>query len=203
MKKGAMVGLGCLAVIVIAVLIIGSSALGNYNSLVSQEENVGQQWAQVENQYQRRADLVPNLVATVKGYASHESEVLQAVTASRSQVGSVKVSPDILNNPAQFAQFQQAQAGLSSALSRLLLVVERYPDLKANQNFLDLQTQLEGTENRISVARKRFNEAAQAYNTKVRQFPGNIYARIFGFQQKAYFESTAGSEKPPVVDFGG
>jgi LemA protein len=203
MKKGAMVGLGCLAVIVIAVLILGFSTLGTYNSLVAQEENVSQQWAQVENQYQRRTDLVPNLVSTVKGYASHEREVLEAVTASRSQVGSMKISPEILNNPAEFQKFQQAQAGLSSALSRLLLVVERYPDLKANQNFLDLQTQLEGTENRIAVARKRFNEAAQAYNTRVRQFPGNIYARIFGFQQKAYFESTPGSEKPPVVDFGG
>ncbi len=201
MKKGAMVGLGCLAVIVIAAIIIGTTTMGTYNSLVAQDENVSQQWAQVENQYQRRADLVPNLVATVKGYASHESEVLQAVTASRSQVGSMKISPDILNNPAQFAQFQQAQDGLSSALSRLLLVVERYPDLKANQNFLDLQMQLEGTENRISVARKRFNEAAQSYNTRVRQFPGNIFARIFGFQEKAYFESAPGTEAPPVVDF--
>ena len=202
MKKGAMVGLGCLAAIIIVAVIVGLSTLGTYNSLVAEEENVTQQWAQVENQYQRRADLVPNLVVTVKGYAEYESEVLQAVTASRSQVGSMKISPEILNNPAAFAQFQQAQDGLTSALSRLMVVVERYPDLKANQNFLDLQKQLEGTENRISVARMRFNEAAQSYNTRVRQFPGNIFARIFGFQQKAYFESAPGTEKPPVVDFG-
>lgn len=202
MKKGAMVGLGCLAVIIILAVIVGISTMGTYNRLVAQEENVEQQWAQVENQYQRRADLVPNLVATVKGYAAQESEVLQAVTASRSQVGSMKISPEILNNPAQFAQFQQAQAGLTSALSRLMVVVERYPDLKSNQNFLELQTQLEGTENRIAVARMRFNEAAQIYNTSIRQFPGNIFARIFGFQQKAYFESIEGSDKPPVVDFG-
>ena len=201
MKKSSMIGLGCLAIIVIAAVIIGFSTLGTYNDLVAQRENVNQEWAQVENQYQRRADLVPNLVATVKGYASHEREVLEAVTASRSQVGSIRVTPEILNNPQQFAQFQQAQAGLSSALSRLMVVVERYPDLKANQNFLDLQTQLEGTENRIAVARMRFNQAAQSYNTKIRQFPGNIYARFFGFQEKAYFQSTAGSEKPPVVDF--
>jgi LemA protein len=203
MKKGAKIGLGCLAVIIILVVIVGSSTMGTYNSLVAQEENVEQQWAQVENQYQRRADLIPNLVATVKGYASHESEVLQAVTASRSQVGSMRISPEILNNPAEFQKFQQAQDGLTSALSRLMVVVERYPDLKANQNFLELQTQLEGTENRITVARMRFNEAAQSYNTRVRQFPGNIFARIFGFQQKAYFESAPGSEKAPVVDFGG
>lgn len=201
MKKSSMVGLGCLAIIVIAVVIIGFSTLGTYNNLVTQRENVNQEWAQVENQYQRRTDLVPNLVATVKGYASHESEVLEAVTASRAQVGSIKVSADTLNNPQQLAQFQQAQAGLSSALSRLMLVVERYPDLKANQNFLELQDSLEGTENRIAVARMRFNQAAQSYNTDIRKFPGNIYARIFGFQEKAYFQSTPGSEKPPVVDF--
>ena len=203
MKKGSMIGLGCLAAIVLVIVIIGFSTLGTYNSLVAQEENVEQQWAQVENQYQRRADLVPNLVATVKGYAAHETETLQAVTESRSQVGSMKISPEMLNNPAALAQFEQAQAGLTSALSRLMLVVERYPDLKANQNFLELQNQLEGTENRIAVARMRFNEAAQAYNTKVRQFPGNIYARIFGFQQKVYFESAPGSEEVPAVDFTG
>ena len=203
MKKGSMIGLGCLAAIVLVIVIIGFSTMGTYNSLVAQEENVEQQWAQVENQYQRRADLVPNLVATVKGYAAHESDVLQAVTESRSQVGKMQISPETLNNPAAFAQFQQAQAGLTSALSRLMLVVERYPDLKANQNFLELQNQLEGTENRIAVARMRFNEAAQAYNTRVRQFPGNIYARIFGFQEKAYFQSAPGSEEVPAVDFTG
>jgi LemA protein len=201
MKKGLVAGLGCLAIIVIAGLVIGLSALGTYNNLVSLQQTVESKWGQVENVYQRRADLIPNLVATVKGYAAHESQTLEAVTASRSQVGSIKVTPDILNNPAEFQKFQQAQAGLTSALSRLMVVVEKYPDLKANQNFLELQSQLEGTENRITVERMRFNEAAQAYNTKVLQFPGNIFARLFGFQKKEYFQATPGSEKAPVVDF--
>jgi LemA protein len=201
MTKGSMAGLGCLAIIVIAVVIIGLSAWGTYNSLIAEQQTVESKWAQVENVYQRRADLIPNLVATVKGYASHESDVLEAVTASRSQVGSVRVTPDILNNPAEFEKFQQAQAGLTSALSRLMVVVERYPDLKANQNFLELQSQLEGTENRITVERMRFNDAAQSYNTKILQFPSRIYARLFGFKTKAYFKSAPGSEKAPVVDF--
>jgi LemA protein len=201
MTKGSMAGLGCLAIIVIAVVIIGFSAWGTYNSLIAEQQTVESKWAQVENVYQRRADLIPNLVAKVKGYASHESDVLEAVTASRSQVGSVRVTPDILNNPAEFEKFQQAQAGLTGALSRLMVVVERYPDLKANQNFLELQSQLEGTENRITVERMRFNDAAQSYNTKILQFPSRIYARLFGFKTKAYFKSAPGSEKAPVVDF--
>jgi LemA protein len=201
MNKGQMTGLGCLAIIVIAALIIGFSFWGTYNKLVSQQQNVESKWAQVENVYQRRADLIPNLVATVKGYASHEKEVLETVTASRAQVGSMRVTPEILNNPAEFQKFQQAQAGLSSALSRLMVVVERYPDLKANQNFLELQSQLEGTENRITVERMRFNEAAQEYNVTLMQFPTNIAARLFGFQKKAYFQSAPGSERAPVVDF--
>jgi LemA protein len=201
MNKGAVTGLGCLAVVVIAAIIIGFSAWGTYNSMVELQQTVENKWAQVESEYQRRADLIPNLVATVKGYASHESEVLEAVTASRSKVGSMQVSPDILNNPAEFQKFQQAQAGLSSALSRLMVVVERYPDLKANQNFLDLQNQVEGTENRIKVARNYFNDSAKDYNTKVSQFPSNIFARMFGFQKKAYFQSAPGSEKAPVIDF--
>jgi len=201
MKKGLLAGLGCLGIIVIAVIILGFSAWGTYNSIVAQQQQVDAKWAQVENVYQRRADLIPNLVATVKGYASHESEVLDAVTASRSQVGSMRVTPEILNNPAEFQKFQQAQSGLSSALSRLMVVVERYPDLKANQNFMELQSQLENTENRITVERMRFNDAAQGYNTRIMQFPANIYARIFGFQKKAYFQSAPGSEKAPVVDF--
>ena len=194
-------GLGCLAIIGLAVLILGSSAWGAYNGLVSKQQGVESMWAQVENDYQRRADLIPNLVATVKGYAAHESDVLEAVTASRSQVGSMRVTPDILNNPEQFQKFQQAQTGLSSALSRLMVVVERYPDLKANENFIALQSQLEGSENRITNARRNFNNAAQEYNTQVMQFPGNIFAHMFGFQKKAYFQSAAGSEKAPVVDF--
>jgi LemA protein len=201
MNKGQMTGLGCLAIIVIAALIIGFSFWGTYNKLVTQQQNVESRWAQVENVYQRRADLIPNLVATVKGYASHEKELLETVTASRSQVGSMRVTPDILNNPAEFQKFQQAQAGLTSALSRLMVVVERYPDLKANQNFLELQSQLEGTENRITVERMRFNEAAQQYNVTLMQFPTNIAARLFGFQKKAYFQSAPGSERAPVVDF--
>jgi len=173
----------------------------SYNNIVALEQDVNAKWAQVENVYQRRADLVPNLVATVKGYAAHEREVLETVTASRAQVGSVQVTKDILNNPAEFQKYQQAQSNLSSALSRLLLVVERYPDLKANQNFLELQSQLEGAENRIAVERKRFNESAQMYNTRIKQFPALIVARFFGFHEKQYFQATAGSEKPPVVDF--
>jgi len=201
MTKGAITGLGCLAIVVIAVVIIGASAMGTYNGLVKEQQNVNQLLAQVQNQYQRRADLIPNLVATVKGYAAHESETLEAVTASRAKAGSVQVTPEMLNNPAEFQKYQQAQAGLSSALSRLMVVVERYPDLKANQNFLDLQSQLEGTENRITVERKRFNEGTQIYNTKVMQFPGNIFARMFGFKEMPYFQAAQGSDKAPAVDF--
>ncbi len=201
MSKGVLVTVGCLGLIVVCILILGFGVWGSYNSIVSSEQNVESSWGQVQNVYQRRADLVPNLVATVKGYAAHESQVLEAVTASRAQVGSIQVRPETLNNPAELQRFQQAQAGLTSALSRLLVVAERYPDLKANQNFLALQSQLEGTENRIAVERRRFNEAAQAYNTRIMQFPANIVARFFGFQKKAYFESAPGSEKAPVVDF--
>jgi LemA protein len=201
MSKGWLIGLGVLGVIVLVVIILGISVQGTYNSIVAQQQNVEAQWGQVENVYQRRADLIPNLVATVKGYAAHEANVLEAVTASRAQVGSMRVTPDILNNPAEFQKFQQAQAGLTSALSRLMVVVEKYPDLKANQNFLELQSQLEGTENRIAVERRRFNEAAQGYNTRVMQFPANLVARFFGFQPKPYFQAAAGSEKAPTVDF--
>lgn len=201
MKKGAVVGVGCLGIIVLVAIILFFSIKGTYNKLVVQSESVEAQWAQVENVYQRRADLIPNLVATVKGYAAHESETLQAVTDSRSKVGSIQVTPETLDNPAAFQQFQQAQAGLSSALSRLMVVVERYPDLKANQNFLELQSQLEGTENRISVERKRFNDTTREYNSSIKKFPGMLYARFFGFQEKQYFQADPGSEKAPVVDF--
>jgi len=201
MKKGLAIGLGCLVILVIGVVILAFSAWGTYNTMVTLQQSVDSAWAQVENVYQRRMDLVPNLVATVKGYAAHEKEVFESVTASRSQVGSIKITPEMLNNPAELQKFQQAQAGLSGALSRLLAVAENYPDLKANQNFLELQSQLEGTENRIAVERKRFNEVAQAYNTKILQFPTNIFARMFNFQKKAYFQSAPGSEKAPEVDF--
>jgi LemA protein len=198
MKKGL---LGCLGALVIGALILLFMVRGTYNDIVAQEQDVISKWAQVENVYQRRADLVPNLVATVKGYAAHEREVLETVTASRSQVGSIQVGRDILENPAEFQKFQQAQAGLQGALSRLLAVVERYPDLKANQNFLELQSQLEGTENRITVERKLFNESAQSYNTRIKQFPAVIIASLFGFREKQYFQAIPGSERPPTVDF--
>ncbi len=203
MKKGCLVwllvGLGIL-------LLIGLSAFvtikNYYNTFVTLEENVNQRWAQVENVYQRRADLIPNLVEVVKGYAKHEKETLQAVVEARSKVGGqINVGANILNDPQAFARFQQAQDALSSALQRLMVVVERYPDLKANQNFLELQAQLEGTENRIAVERRRFNEAVQAYNTAIRKFPGNILAGMFGFKEKAYFKAQPGSEKVPKVKF--
>ncbi len=198
MSKGL---LGFLAILVIAILIVGSMAYGTYNDLVKLQQSVESQWAQVENVYQRRADLVPNLVATVKGYAAHESRVFESVTASRAQVGTIRLTPEMLNNAEELQKFQQAQAGLAGALSRLIALAENYPDLKANRNFLELQSQLEGTENRIAVERRRFNETAQAYNTRVMQFPTNIFARIFNFQKKAYFQAAPGSEQAPAVDF--
>jgi len=174
---------------------------GMYNSLVKLDEAVKSSWAQVQNQYQRRLDLVPNLVATVKGYAEHESEVFEKVAEARSSVGKLQVTPEILNDPQAFEKFQQAQTGLSSALSRLLAVAENYPQLKANENFLQLQAQLEGTENRIAVERKRFNDMVQDFNSRVRTFPTSIIAGMFGFGQKAYFQAEAGAEKAPQVKF--
>ena len=171
------------------------------NGLVEREENVESAWAQVENQYQRRADLIPNLVNTVRGAADFEQETLTAVIDARSQATSVSVSSDDLNDPAQLQQFQAAQQQLSGALSRLLVSVERYPELKANNNFRDLQAQLEGTENRIATERKRFNDAAQGYNTSIRKFPTSIFASIGGFERKAYFEAEQGAEQAPTVDF--
>jgi LemA protein len=201
MRRGQAIGLGCAGLVVLALVIAGLSLSSTYNGIVEREQDVNAKWAQVENVYQRRADLVPNLVATVKGYAAHEREVLETVTASRAQVGSIQVTPEILNQPAEFEKFQKAQASLTGALSRLLAVVERYPDLKANQNFLELQSQLEGTENRITVERMRFTQSAQAYNTYIKRFPTNLAARMFGFVEKQYFRGTEGSERPPVVDF--
>ena len=197
MKKGWIV----LIVVLVILLMIYSFFKNNYNALVTLEENVNQSWAQVNNQYQRRADLIPNLVETVKGYAAHEKETFTAVTEARAKVGQMSVSPEVLNNPAAFQQFQQAQGALSSALSRLMVVVERYPDLKANQNFLALQSQLEGTENRIAVERKRFNQAVQGYNTTIRRFPTNMLANMFGFEKKLYFEARPGAETAPDVKF--
>jgi LemA protein len=189
-----------IAVVIIAVLLLYSSIKGTYNSMVALDEGVTSQWAQVENVYQRRADLIPNLVATVKGYADFEQKTLTDVIEARAKATSVTVDPTNLDaNSIQ--QFQAAQDGLSSALSRLMVVVERYPDLKANQNFMDLQTQLERTENRITVERRTFNTSAQNYNTYIRSFPKNIYASMFGFEKKAYFSAQEGAEQAPQVEF--
>ncbi len=171
-----------------------------YNTMVSKDEAVSSAWAQVENVYQRRADLIPNLVETVKGYAQHEQETFTRVIEARSKATSMQVDPANLT-PETIQQFQEAQQGLSSALSRLLVVVEQYPDLKANQNFLDLQAQLEGTENRITVERMKFNEITQDFNAYIRRFPALITAAIFGFRKKAYFEAQPGAETAPQVKF--
>jgi LemA protein len=189
------------AIIIIAVIVIGIiSGIGTYNKLVSKEETVNQQWANVENVYQRRADLIPNLVATVKGVANFEQQTLTNGIEARAKATSVNINPKNLD-AASLQKFQAAQDGLSSALSRLMVVVEKYPELKATQNFTELQAQLEGTENRITVERRSFNEVAQAYNAYLRSFPTNMFAGMFGFQKKAYFEAAAGSEKAPKVEF--
>lgn len=187
-------------VILAVVALIAIWGVSGYNGLVSMDEGVQTKWADVETQYQRRADLIPNLVNTVKGYAAHESETLQAVVEARAKATSVNIDPTNISAE-QMAQFQQAQDGVSSALGRLLVTVEKYPDLKANENFRELQAQLEGTENRISVARRDFNEAARKYNTTLRSFPKNLLAGLFGFEKKAYFEAQEGSEKAPSVEF--
>jgi LemA protein len=197
--------LGCVIAIVAVAVLVGFWAMGQYNGLVSAEQGVNAQWAQVENAYQRRADLIPNLVATVKGAANFEQETLQNVIEARGKVGQVQATAgaDILNDPSKFAQFQQAQDQLSSALSRLLVVVERYPELKATQNFSELQNQLEGTENRIATERGRFNEQAQGYNTRIKQVPTSWFVRLLGwdFKEKAYFTATPGAATPPKVEF--
>ncbi len=174
--------------------------ISGYNGLVSMDEGVQNKWADVETQYQRRADLIPNLVNTVKGYAAHEKETLESVVKARSEATSVKIDPSNMTAE-QMAQYQNAQNGVTSALSKLLLVVEKYPDLKANQNFQELQSQLEGTENRIAVARRDYNAVAKEYNTAVRKFPKNILAGMFGFEKKEYFEAQEGSEAAPEVKF--
>ncbi len=199
---GKWIALGILGVLVVACLIGGVFVASTYNSLVSLDQKVQAQWGQVENVYQRRADLVPNLVQTVKGAAAFEKDTFTQVAEARAKVGQINAA-GIANDPAAFAKFQQAQDGLSSALSRLMVVVERYPDLKATQNFRDLQAQLEGTENRIAVERMRFNEAAQAFNTKRLSFPTNLVAGFFGgrFNEKPYFKSQPGAETAPKVQF--
>jgi LemA protein len=171
-----------------------------YNKMVQLDEQTTSQWSQVENVYQRRADLIPNLVNTVKGYATHEQETLEGVIEARSKATSVNIDPSKMT-PESIQQFNQAQEGLSSALSRLMVVVERYPDLKANQNFMDLQAQLESTENRIAVERRKFNEVTQNYNAYIRKFPQVIYSGWFGFEKKNYFQAQQGAEKAPEVQF--
>lgn len=198
MKKPILITLAVIASIVILWFLFFG---GVYNQLVAKDEAVKGAWAQVENVYQRRADLIPNLVETVKGYARQEQETLLKVVEARSKVSQVTASKDLVDDPESFARFQEAQGNLSSALSRLLVVVEKYPDLKSNQNFLALQSQLEGTENRISVERMRFNEASRAFNTFRRSFPNIIIANWAGFQEKVYFKSDAGAEKAVKVSF--
>ena len=188
---------------IITLVVIGLVAIwgiSGYNSLVSSDEEAQTKWADVETQYQRRADLIPNLVNTVKGYAAHESETLQTVVEARAKATSVSIDPSNMRAE-QIANFQKAQDGVSSALSKLLVTVEKYPDLKANENFKELQAQLEGTENRISVARRDYNDASRQYNTSLRSFPKNILASLFGFEKRAYFEAQTGTEQAPSVQF--
>lgn len=187
-------------IIAVVILLIVLWGVRRYNGFVTMEEGVTNQWANVESQYQRRTDLIPNLVNTVKGYADFEQETLTRVIEARAKATSVTVDPSNLN-PQSIAAFQQAQDGLSSALSRLLVTIERYPDLKANQNFMDLQHQLEGTENRIALERRRFNETVRGFNTSIRKFPNSLIAGVTGFDQKGYFEAVEGSDQPPAVEF--
>ena len=195
------VALVVLAVVAVLVIGLGVWAVGLNNALVGLDQEVQGQWAQVQNVYQRRADLIPNLVETVKGFAAHERAVLNEVTQARANATGVRLTPEALNDPKALERFQAAQNQLSGALSRLLVVVERYPDLKANQNFLALQTQLEGTENRITVERGRYNDVLRRYNTRVSTFPGTIVARLIGYQPKPYFEATPESQTAPRVKF--
>ena len=196
MKKTSIILLSVVAVVAITALWI----VKGYNHMVVADEQVNKDWAQVENQYQRRADLIPNLVATVKGYAEHEQNTLDAVVAARSHATSITLDANNLTEE-QLADFQQRQSDLSMSLGRLLAITENYPDLKANQNFLELQSQLEGTENRITVARNTFNASAQSFNAYIRRFPNNIVANMFGFEKKAYFQASEGANEVPTVAF--
>lgn len=193
MKKSSII----LIVIAVLAVIWGVSA---YNGLVTMDENVNTEWANVETQYQRRADLISNLVNTVKGYAAHESETLESVIAARSKATQITIDPANLT-PEKLAEYQEAQGAVTSALGKLLAISESYPDLKANQNFLELQAQLEGTENRINEARRKFNNVAKEYNTAIRRFPKSILAGMFGFDKRAYFEAAEGAQNAPVVAF--
>jgi len=196
MKKGTIIGLSVLALVVICFF----WGMGQFNGMVTAEETVTKTWANVESQYQRRSDLIPNLVSTVKGYAGHESSTLTAVIEARAKATQTTIDPTNMT-PESMAKYQAAQTAVGSTLNRLLVSVEQYPNLKANQNFLELQAQLEGTENRISVERQRFNEAAQGYNVMIRRFPKNILAGMFGFEKKVYFEAEESAAKAPEVKF--
>lgn len=189
-----------LIITIVVIALVAIWGISSYNGLVSMDENVSNSWANVETQYQRRSDLIPNLVNTVKGYAKHESETLESVMTARSQATQMKIDPSNCT-PQQLAAYQKAQGDVTTALGKLLAITENYPDLKANQNFLELQSQLEGTENRINVARKDFNDTAKKYNTSLRRFPRNIVASMFGFEKRNYFEAEAGAEKAPKVEF--
>lgn len=192
-----------MALVVIAgiMIVLFISCGGIYNHLVAADEQVSSAWGQVENVYQRRLDLIPNLVESVKGYAAHERQTLDEVVSARAKVAQMNVTPGVINDPAALSKFQESQNELSGALSRLLVVVERYPDLKANQNFMALQSQLEGTENRIAVERMRFNDAAREFNTLRRSFPANIVANVGGFREKAYFKADEAAARAPAVKF--
>ncbi len=201
MSKGLKIGLGILGVVILFIILTVSWATSKYNSFIGLNENVKSAWSQVENVYQRRADLVPNLVATVKGVANFEKETYTAVTEARAKVGQIKLTADQLSDPAMIQKFQAAQDGLGSALSRLLVVSENYPQLKANENFLQLQAQLEGTENRIAVERQKYNQIATEFNTAIKKFPGVIIANFGGFKEKEYFKMQDGSDQTPKVQF--
>ncbi|MGI8604035.1 MAG: LemA family protein [Verrucomicrobiales bacterium] len=195
------IGLGCLALIVLAVLVAGIGGCSSYNRLVGLSEGVDKQWSQVENVYQRRFDLIPNLVRTVEGQAGFEKSTLQEITNARASISQIRLAPGQVPDEATFQQFEKAQAQMGGALSRLIAVAENYPTLRANDGFLALQAELAGTENRITVERMRFNEAAQSYNTSVKRFPTVLFARLMGFSPKPYFRSNPGAEEPPKVEF--
>ncbi len=202
MNKGTRTGLIILGILAALVIMVFSSFSRTYNTMVTLDEGVKEKWSQVENVYQRRMDLIPNLVETVKGYASHEQETFTQIAEARAKAGgTMQISDEVLNNPESFQRFQQAQSELGSALQRLLVVSENYPQLKADQNFLALQDQLEGTENRITVERQRFNESVRNYNTYIKQFPRVFLANMAGFREKSYFQASEGSDQAPAVSF--
>ncbi|MGE5313908.1 MAG: LemA family protein [Acidobacteriota bacterium] len=200
-SKGLIIALAVVGGIILIGIMTITWGVRTYNMLVGMDESVNGAWSQVQNQYQRRFDLIPNLVETVKGYATHEKETLENVTNARAKVGQMVISPEVLKNPQAFQMFEKAQGELSSALTRLMAVSENYPNLKANENFLQLQAQLEGTENRISVERRRFNEVVQAYNARIRTVPTSLVAGFGGFTPKQYFQAAAGAEAAPKVKF--